>query len=72
MIFHRTASPAYERRSADQVPEHSPEPAVQVPPPSVADMRPVPVALWLPRETVTVIAPPGLTWPLTLKEAEPA
>ena len=38
------------------MPEHSPETAVQVPEPSVADMRPVPVALWLPRDTVTITA----------------
>jgi len=62
----------YERRSADQMPEHSPEPAVQVPPPSVADMRPVPLALWLPRETVTVTTPLFPTEPEILKAAVPA
>src|SRR5882724_11623098 len=63
---------AQERRSADQVPEHSPEAAVQVPPPSVPDMWPVPVALLSPRETVTVTAPFAPTLPVTLKEAVPA
>src|ERR1044072_7149496 len=62
----------YERRSADHVPEHSPEPAIQVPPPSVADMRPVPVALWLPRDTVTVTAPLLPTAPEMLNAAVPA
>jgi len=62
----------YERRAAVQVPEQSPEPAVQVPAPSEPDMRPVPLALWLPRETVTVTVPLSPTLPETLKEAEPA
>ena len=62
----------YERRSAVQVPEQSPEPATQVPEPSDSDIRPVPLALWLPRETVTVTAPFAPTLPETLKEASPA
>ena len=69
MVFHAAT---YERRSADQVPEHSPEPAVQIPEPSVADMRPVPVALWLPRDTVTVTAPLLPTEPEILNAAVPA
>ena len=43
---------AQERRSAVQVPEQSPEPAVHMPEPSVADRRPWPLALVMPRETV--------------------
>ena len=54
------------------MPEHSPEAAVQVPEPSVADMRPVPVALWLPRATVTMTAPASPTLPETVNEALPA
>src|ERR1041384_3448238 len=61
-----------ERRSAVQLPEHSPEAAVQVPVPSVPDMTPVPVALWLPRATVTGTAPLPSTLPETVKEALPA
>jgi hypothetical protein len=61
-----------ERRSAVQVPEQSPEAAVQVPDPSVPDIRPVPVALLSPLETVTVTAPFAPTLPVTLKEALPA
>ena len=33
---------------------------------------PEPLALWLPRETVTVTAPFAPTRPVTLKEASPA
>jgi len=36
------------------------------------DMRPVPVALWLPRATVTITAPFGSTLPETVNEALPA
>jgi hypothetical protein len=41
------------------MPEHSPEAAVQVPEPSAPDIRPVPVALLLPRDTVTVTVSRG-------------
>src|ERR1700754_4426374 len=60
------------RRSAVQVPEHSPLAAVHTPEPSVADILTLPEALWLPRATVTVTAPLSPTLPVTVKEAEPA
>src|SRR5258707_3725505 len=59
------------RSSADQVPEHSPDAAVQVPEPSVPDMRPVPVALLSPRETVTITAPFAPTLPVRSEEHTP-
>ena len=68
----KSSQKSQERRSAVQVPEQSPPAAVQVPAPSVPDMRPVPVALLSPLETVTVIAPFAPTLPATLKEAVPA
>src|SRR4051812_29473340 len=60
------------RRSAVQVPEHSPPAAVQVPVPLVDEMRPVPLALLSPLETVTTKAPLSPTDPETLNDALPA
>ena len=50
------------RRSASQVPEHSPP--FQEPAPAVPDRRPEPIALLLPALTVTVRAPLPATLPV--------
>src|ERR1043165_8239273 len=61
-----------ERRSAVQVPAHSPEPAVHWPEPSVAESLPWPLALWLPRATFTTTLPLSPTLPETVNDALPA
>jgi hypothetical protein len=53
------------RRLADHPPEHVPrEPTpCQVPPPELADNRPLPLAFELPDATLTLTAPPPDTLP---------
>src|SRR5258705_13886178 len=58
------------RRSASQVPEHSPP--VQEPAPAVPESRPEPVALLLPALTVTVTGPVLATLPLMVSGLEPS
>src|SRR6266545_4365117 len=58
------------RRSASQVPEHSPP--VQEPAPAVPESRPEPVALLLPALTVTVTWPLLATLPLMVAGLEPS
>src|SRR5262245_19305698 len=58
------------RRSASQVPEHSP-PAHE-PAPAVPESRPEPVALLLPALTVTVTWPLLATLPLMVAGLEPS
>src|SRR5262245_45840805 len=58
------------RRSASQVPEHSPP--VHEPEPAVPESRPEPVALLLPALTVTVTWPLLATLPLMVAGLEPS
>src|SRR5262245_57650055 len=58
------------RRSASQVPEHSPP--LHEPAPAVPESRPEPVALLLPALTVTVTWPLLATLPLMVAGLEPS
>src|SRR5258705_8781965 len=58
------------RRSASQVPEHSPP--VHEPEPAVPESRPEPIAFLLPALTVTVIWPLLATLPLMVAGLEPS
>src|SRR5262245_16370867 len=58
------------RRSASQVPEHSPP--FQEPTPAVPDRRPEPVALLLPALTVTVTEPLLATRPVMVAGLDPS
>jgi hypothetical protein len=62
-----------QRRLADHLPEHVPrEPTPrQVPPPEVADNRPLPLALCSPEATLTLTAPLLATLPRTGIPPEP-
>ena len=67
------ASPRHQRRLADHLPEQAPcEPTPrQVPPPELADNRPLPLAFRLPEATPTLTEPLRATRPLTGMPPEP-
>src|SRR5689334_12603862 len=70
VIFRADARRQAPRRSASQVPEHSPP--FQEPTPAVPERRPEPVALLFPALTVTVTAPLLATLPVMVAGLEPS